>query len=113
MNDPELICRQPKKIWEDCRPSQIIFGSEERDPRNLAKVMGNIRDCLFHPREAIAIGNYFVWDHAKYTYPWMIKPDDEKRLAEARINEALNRKAAGWPEHYANPLVFNEKLKTR
>jgi hypothetical protein len=28
-----------------------------------------IRDCLLHPRESFAIGNYYVWDHSKYTYP--------------------------------------------
>ncbi len=75
--------------------------------------MAHTRDCYFHPREALAIGNYFVWDHGRYTYPWRTEADDSDRLREARVKEALNRKAAGWPDHYFNPLLLNEPLKMR
>jgi hypothetical protein len=111
--DPKLWERQPKEVWDDCRPPSKHFGAEQRDPRNLAQQMAHNRDCYFHPREALAIGNYFVWDHAKYTYPWRIKAADPDRLREARVNEARNRKAAGWPDQYFTPILCDEELKMR
>jgi len=111
--DPTLFERQPMSFWDDCRPPRVVFGSEQRDPRNLAHQMGRCRDCYFHPREAVAIGNYFVWDHEKYTYPWVIDPADPERLRQARVAETRNRKAAGWPDHQFDPLLFDEPLKTR
>ena len=111
--DPLLFERQPKGFWDDCRPPGIYFGTEQRDGRNLAHQMGRNRDCYFHPREAVAIGNYFVWEHEKYTYPWIIDAADPDRLREARVAETRNRKAAGWPDHQFDPKLFDEPLKMR
>ncbi len=111
--DPTLFERQPKEVWDDCRPPRIRFGTEQRDPRNIAIEMARNRDCYFHRREAVAIGNYFVWEHARYTYPWRIDPTDPERLRRARHAEMLNRKAAGWPDHYYHDYLFDEELKTR
>ncbi|MGQ9662930.1 MAG: transglutaminase-like domain-containing protein [Kiritimatiellia bacterium] len=111
--DPKLFERQPKRVWDDCRPPKIVFGTKQRNPRNLALTMVRNRDCYFHPKEAWAVGNYFVWEHAKYTYPWRIEPADPKGLAEARRLEALNRRKLGWPDHYFVPQLLEEKLKLR
>lgn len=111
--DPGLFERQPAEVWADCRPPAITFGTEQRDPRNVAREMARNRDCYFHPREAMAIGNYFVWEHQRYSYPWRISPADAERLARARHAEAMNRRAAGWPDHYFNDQLFDEPLKTR
>lgn len=111
--DPKLFERQPASFWDDVRPPHIHFGTEQRDVRNLALQMAACRDCYFHPREAQAIGNYFVWDQAKYTYPWHIEPADPVRLGDARHAEQLNRRALGWPLHYYNAYLFDEELKMR
>jgi hypothetical protein len=113
VQDPRLFERQPVSFWNDVRPPFIHFGTEQRDPRNLAHVMANFRDCCFHPREAQALGNYSVWEHGRYTYPWIIEPVDQRRLAEARHQEALNRAALGWPAFYHNRYLFDEALKMR
>ena len=104
-NAPTLHERQPQSYWDDVRPPSITFGTEQRDPRNLAYQMCRNRDCYFHPKEANAVGNYFVWEHDQYTYPWIIDgvdPDTEQR---ARHEAARNKRALGWPDYY-----FNEKL---
>lgn len=111
--DPKLFERQPKSVWDDCRPPKINFGTEQRDPRNLAFEMVKNRDCYFHPREALAIGNYYAWEHDRYTFPWRIDPVDPARLEKARQGEALNCRAAGWPDFFFNPLVQEETLKMR
>jgi len=111
--DPRLFERQPKYVWDEVRPPATFFGTEQRDPRNLAKTMAHNRDCYFHPNEALAIGNYFVWDHAKYSYPWRIESADADRLQRARHGEALNRRALGWPDHYFSEYLLDEALKMR
>ena len=113
VQDPRLFERQPKQVWADCRPPHVRFGTEQRDPRNVAAEMARNRDCYFHAREAVALGNYFVWEHHRYTYPWRIEPADPERLQRARIGEMRNRKAAGWPDYYFNEYLFDEELKTR
>ncbi|HUW85108.1 MAG TPA: hypothetical protein VMZ31_20185 [Phycisphaerae bacterium] len=113
LQDPALFERQPREMWQDCRPPHVTLGTEQRDPRNIAREMARGRDCYFHPREAMALGNYFVWEHGRYTYPWRIEPADPARLERARHLEMLNRKAAGWPDHYFNDYLFDEELKTR
>ncbi|MBA2480856.1 MAG: transglutaminase domain-containing protein [Planctomycetes bacterium] len=113
IQDPRLFERQPASFWADVRPATIYFGVEQRDPRNLAYAMAMFRDACFHPREAQALGNYQVWDHARYTYPWTIKPVDAKRLGDARHGEALNRQTMGWPAHYHHHHLFDEALKMR
>jgi len=111
--DPTLFERQPASVWDDCRPPSKYFGDEQRDERNVAYQMVRNRDCYFHPREAMAIGNYFVWEHARYTYPWVIDAVHPDRLREARVGETRNRRAAGWPEHYFEPRLSDEPLKMR
>ncbi len=113
LQDPELFERQPKSVWDDIRPPEITFGKEERDPRNLHFSMARNRDCYFNPKEAMALGNYFVWDFAKYNYNWHIEGVDPLRIKEARYRNALNKKEMGWPEYYFNPQLFNEELPVR
>ena len=113
-NDPALFERQPKSFWDDCRPPSITFGTEQRDPRNLALQMCRNRDCYFHPKEANAVGNYFVWEHDKYTYPWIIDgvdPDTEER---ARHEAGINKRRMGWPDYYFDKNLWEpEELKMR
>jgi hypothetical protein len=111
--DPRLFERQPKSFWDDVRPPSIDFGTQQRDPRNLAFCMARNRDCYFNPKEAQALGNYFVWEHARYTYPWIIDPVDPQRLQNARHGEQLNRKALNWPLYYYNTYLFDEPLKMK
>jgi hypothetical protein len=113
LQDPKLFERQPQKVWDDLRPPGNVFGGPERESRNLMYWMARFRECYFNPLEAAALGNYFVWEHAGYTYPWRTDAADAARLREARRREALNRQALGWPEWFANPLVFNETLCPR
>jgi len=75
--------------------------------------MARNRDAYFHPKEAQALGNYFVWEHHRYTYPWRIQMSDPVRLQRARHNEQLNRKKLGWPDYYYDFNLFDEELKTR
>lgn len=111
--DPRLFERQPRSFWDDVRPPKITFGTQQRDPRNLAYQMASSRDGYFHPKEAMALGNYFVWDHAAYTYPWRMEPADADRLQRARHGEYLNRHKLGWPDYYYNEYLFDEELKLR
>ena len=113
VQDPRLFERQPPSFWDDVRPPNIVFGDRQRDPRNLAFAMAMLRDAYFHPREAQALGNYSVREHARYTYPWIREPADPARLREARHQEALNRARLGWPAFYHQPHLFDEALKMR
>jgi hypothetical protein len=58
----------------------------------------------------MALGNYFVWDHAKYNYNWHIDGADPLREREARRELALVMKKLGWPDHYFNVQLFDEEL---
>jgi Transglutaminase-like superfamily len=113
LQDPQLFERQPQSVWDDIRPPAITFGSEECDPRNLHFTMARNRDCYFHPKEAMALGNYFVWDFAKYNYNWHIDSVDEMRVKEARYQNALNKKQLNWPDYYFDAKLFNEKLPVK
>jgi hypothetical protein len=113
VQDPRLFERQPASVWDDVRPATIRFGDRQRDPRNLAYTMAMFRDAYFHPREAQALGNYLVWEHARYRYPWIREPADPARLGEARHQEALNRARLGWPASYHLHHLFDEALKLR
>jgi len=113
LQDPKLFERQPKSFWDDCRPPHITFGTQQRDPRNLAFTMARNRDCYFNPKEAVALGNYFVWEHAKYTFPWRIDSDNADRIQRARHGEQLNRRKLGWPDYYFSEYLFDEELKMR
>ena len=110
--DSSLFDRQPKSVIADCRPTSRLFGKDERHPRNVAYCIYWVR-CCFHPREARAVGNYYVWEHGKYTYPWYIHQEEQGSYAEATREEHLNRKAAGWPDYYFDSYLLSQDLKTR
>jgi CubicO group peptidase (beta-lactamase class C family) len=112
LQDPTIFERQPLSMWEDCRPLGPI-SKDGRDEVQRAYFMAKCRDCYFNPREAVCIGNYYVWEHARYTYPWRNEAADPARLARARREEALNRAALNWPLYYHNHLLFNEPFKHR
>jgi hypothetical protein len=115
LQDPKLLERQPRSFWKDVLPADQ-FGRPGRHPLNLAYRMALWRDCMFHPREATSLGNYFAWEQNRYTYPWSgdhDTPEQIRRRKQVIHREYLNRKALGWPDYYFNPLLFNEALKMR
>lgn len=109
MQDPALFERQSDETVADMRPTgPFDYDCAEADAANvLFRTMSN-RNSYFHPREAIAIGNYFVWEKNRYTFPWRVKPSDPARLLAARRGEMLNRKALGWPDYYYTPYLLEE-----
>lgn len=113
LQDSTLFERQPQAVWDDMRPPRVCLGRHERDRLNLMYWLARFRDCYFNPLEAAAIGNYFVWEHGRYTYPWRQEAADPDRLREGRRHEALNRKALGWPDFYFDPLLFDETINRR
>lgn len=112
LQDPTVFERQPLAMWDNCRPLGP-FSTDGRDETQRAFLMAKCRDCYFNPLEAVCIGNYSVWDHGRYTYPWHAVAADPERLKRARRNEALNRKALGWPDYYHNHLLFDQPFKHR
>lgn len=114
LQDPTLFERQSRSQWADCRPTgPFPEDLPEARPLNVAFRMAKNRDCYFHPKEAVAIGNYFVWERDRYDFPWIRNAADPARLLRARLAEMRNRKALGWPDYYFNPYLFDEELKTR
>jgi hypothetical protein len=114
MQDPTLFERQSRAQIADVRPTGP-FGEECEEARelNVAFRMMKNRDCYFHPKEAVAIGNYYVWEMHRYTFPWFRQALDPARLFRARLGEMRNRRQLGWPDYYFNPYLFDEELKTR
>ncbi|MBN1810127.1 MAG: transglutaminase domain-containing protein [Planctomycetes bacterium] len=110
VNDPGLMERQPQGVWDDIRSPQAFFGDDEKNPDDDRLIMARARDCYFHPREATAIGNYFVWDYDRYTYPWCLEAADPERRRKATRAEYLNRRELGWPDYYFQPLLFSEDI---
>jgi len=108
--DPTAFERQPLAMWDQWHPTGP-FTTDPADETQRAFYMARCRDCYFRAEEAVAIGNYFVWGHDRYTYPWHVVAADEARLKRARRDEALNRKALGWPDWYHNHLLFDEPFK--
>lgn len=105
--DPALFDRQSAEVTADIRPTgPFCEGGPAAAAANLAHTIAKHRDCYFHPREAIAIGNYFSWERDRYSFPWFTRPADPDRLFRARVGEMHNRKALGWPEYYVNPYLF-------
>jgi hypothetical protein len=113
MQDPKLFERQPASVWDEIRHPGQLFEQDERSKKHRAFAMARNRDCYFHPKEAIALGNYFVWEHARYTYPWRIEKHDAERLEKARQGEMLNRKALGWPLFYYHHHLFDDAIGPR
>jgi hypothetical protein len=99
MRDPGIVDRQAAAVWKECRPT---VSRESPALSNIHKAYAQtyLRDCCLHPREAVAIGNYFVWDHANYAYPWQTAAADPERLDAARIAETTLRMKIGFPTHY-------------
>jgi hypothetical protein len=112
MQDPEIIDRQTKKVWDDCRPVGLS-GLPEFLEWEKAFTQAKIRECYFNPKEATVIGNYYAWDVNKYTFPWRTEAADPVRLENARIAEARFREKHGWPDFYANNYLFDGVLKTK
>ena len=110
LQDPTVFERQPLSMWAECRPLGPL-ATDGRDEVQRAYFMAKCRDCYFNPREAVCVGNYYVWEHDRYTYPWRNQAADAQRLARARRGEALNRKALHWPDYYHNHLLFDEPFK--
>jgi hypothetical protein len=111
MRDPRLFERQKAEARADMRPTgPFNYDCAESAEASKRVWTALYRDCYFHPREAIAIGNYFAWEREKHTFPWRRKPADPARLYRARRGEMLNRKALGWPEYYYNAYLFEEDM---
>jgi len=112
INAPSILERQDKKVWEDCRPVGVT-GMKEFLEFDKAFCQAKAKECYFHKKEAVAIGNYFVWDFNKYTYPWHTKAADPVRLEKARLAEYRMRRRLGWPDFYFDYHLFEGKLRTR
>lgn len=111
--DPTLFDRQPQFVLDDIRVASWRAREEERDPMNQVFALALARDCIFHPREATAMANYFVWDHERYDFPWFLDPADPQRRQRARDGEKENRKAGGWPDYYFDFKTFWGELRMR
>jgi hypothetical protein len=112
IQDPTIIDRQTKKVWEDCRPVGLSNLPEFLEWEK-ALMQAKIRECYFNPKEATVIGNYFAWDVNKYTFPWRTEAADPVRLEKGRIAEAQFRDKHEWPPFYANPHLFEGSLITK
>ena len=112
MNDPSLFDRQDKKVWEDCRPIAVTDLKEFLE-FDKACCQARAKGCYFHKEEAVAIGNYFVWDFDKYTYPWVTEAADPVRLEKARFAEYRMRRRLGWPDLYFDYHLFEGKLRAK
>jgi hypothetical protein len=110
MQDPAIFERQTLEVWSDLRPLGP-FSDDGNDPVQRAFNMAKARDCYFNPREAVCVGNYYVWETDRYTYPWFCEAVDPGRRERGVRGEYLNRKALGWPDYYYNHLVFEEPFK--
>ncbi len=111
--DRRLFERQPQRVWDDIRAYGKFLSEDVRDVRHRSFLLASYRDCHFHPREANAVGNYFVWESGRYTYAWRIVMADPEKLHRARNAEQVNRIALGWPAHYLSCYAFDETLSPR
>jgi len=110
LQDQTIFERQPLSMWDECRPLGPI-SKDGTDETQRAYFMAKCRDCYFNKHEAVCVGNYYVWEFGRYTYPWRNVAAAAERLKRARRDEALNRKALHWPDYYFNHLVFDEPFK--
>lgn len=108
--DPSLFERQPREFWDEVRPAAP---SPDKADDYCARQMARNRDCYFNPREAMAIGNYYVWDYGKYTFPWYMESVDEQLRQDILAEMARVMYAADWPPYYFNAALFTEELKMR
>jgi len=114
VQDPTLFERQPAASVADVRPTgPFPADCDEARSANIAHRQAKNRFCYFHPKEAVAIGNYFAWEREKYSFPWFTKAADPGRLFRARCGEARNRRALGWPDFYFNPHLLEWQMKSR
>lgn len=115
VRDPGIVDRQTAAVWEDCRPS-VSRDAPAFSRLHKANAQAYLRDCCLHPKEAVAIGNYYVWDHAKYEYPWHTGVEDAGRLDAARVAETTLRMQIGFPAHYfagASGMIAEMPLRIR
>jgi hypothetical protein len=114
VQDPALFERQPAASLEDVRPTgPFPADCDEARAANIAHRQAKNRFCYFHPKEAVAIGNYSVADRDAYDYPWFTAAADADRLFRARCAEAKNRKELGWPDFYSCPHLLEWEVKSR
>ncbi|MGH7142976.1 MAG: transglutaminase domain-containing protein [Planctomycetota bacterium] len=114
MRDPGLFARQPKGSQKDIRPVGPFREPSKAAARaNVDQSYAKNRYCYFHPKEAICIGNYYVWEQAKYSFPWFKEPVDGDRLFLARVGEDHLRRELGWPDFYFSPYLLSEKMPAR
>lgn len=111
IKDPCLFDRQKSSVWDDCRPIGGA-GLKEFEKFDKAYCQAKARECYFHPKEGIAIGNYFVWEKDNYTFPWITEAVDSVRIMNARFAEARFRQKHGWPDFYFDFHLFDGELKT-
>ncbi len=109
--DSTIFERQPDEVLADCRPSgpftERDAGAKLVASANRAYRIAEYRDCYFNPREAIAVGNYFVWDHDKYGYPCITESADRDRLFLSNFKAAANRREMNWPDFYFNHRLLD------
>ena len=101
LRDPTVFERQTEAVWKDFRPTGP-FSTDGSDARQRAFNVARGRDCYFRAAETVCVGNYYVWEHHGYSYPWTARAHDPEGRTEAVRLENLNRKTLGWPDYYFN-----------
>jgi hypothetical protein len=73
IQDPSLLDQQDVSVWNDFRASNLLVVDEEVAKtfhcELAAGFQTKLRDCMLHPKESFAIGNYYAWEHSQYAYP--------------------------------------------
>lgn len=111
LRDPTVFERQAEAVWRDFRPTGP-FSTDGKHLRQRAFNIARGRDCYFFAKETVCVGNYYVWEQDRYSYPWTAEAHDPEGRAEAVRLENLNRKALGWPDYYFNHMLFDEEFKS-
>ena len=113
--DPTIIDRQERSVWDESRPSYYLsediataFAEQIK-----ARQQAIIRECTFHPKEAFAVGNYYVWDHATYDYPWAFGSADPVKKEAVLRKESAMRVSFGYPPSYWDYRCHSEPLRVK
>ncbi len=95
--DPSLFDRQPPERLAEVHSVGPFYEGDTQYVRevNLAFRLAMSRDCCFHPKEAVALGNYFVWERDRYSFPWFDRPADPDRLLRAAACRDADSQGAG------------------
>jgi hypothetical protein len=118
IRDPSIVDRQERSVWDDFEGMNLFIDkriAEEFHEELCAFHQMRIRDCLLHPKESFAIGNYYVWDHSKYNYPCRRKWNsaDPIELEKVIRLETQMRVKFGYPLAFWNHRAHNESLRVR